>query len=302
MTQILTHPWTKVEKIFFDVASNKELHYKHSEIDASLSFLKYISFIDKEYNLTDLGKSYYNEKFVLADEEEAVNILSCTLKETKPVQMICQILWGKNDITKENILNLLYVEKMINSSKKFNLGSFLFVLNKCSIISYDKKSGFIKVLYNPQMEDISAKSLFIAPEKPFTNVMHLRKILTKCNGYIWWLDKHFDSKGFEPLIESIDANKIDHIKILMGNTNVNQKMKKDFKRLNEEFNMRGIDIECRVILNKSNFHEIHDRWIITNDIVYNVPPINSIYRGQFCEINITDKIPLSLIHISEPRD
>ncbi|MDA0525798.1 hypothetical protein [Methanococcoides alaskense] len=291
MTQILTHPWTKVEKIFFDIASNKDLSYNQSELDTSLSFLKGIYFIDKNCNLTDIGKSYYTEKFVLADEDQAFETLSCALKKTKPVHMICQIMWGKTNISKDNILNLLHVEKILDSSKKVNLGSFLFILNKCNIISYDKKSGLIKILYNPLIENISTKSLFIAPEKPFTNVMHLRKILAECDGYIWWLDKHFGAKGFEPLVESVDANKVEHIKILTGNPHIDEKMKNDFKRFKEEMKNRGIDAECRVILDKGTFHDIHDRWIISKDLIYNVPPINSIYKGQFSEINITNKMP-----------
>lgn len=291
MNQILISSWTKVEKIFFDLASNKTLSYKQSDLDASLSFLKYISFIDDDCNLSEIGRTYYTEKFVLADEEKSLEILYCALKETKSVQMICQIMWGKTKINKENILNLLYVEKVIDPSMKVDLGPFLSILNKCNIISYNKKSGLIKVLYNPQTENISAKSLFVAPGKPFTNIMHLRKILGDCDGYIWWLDKHFGSKGFEPLIEAVDANKVKDIKILAGNSNVNDQMKKDFKRFQTEMNDRGINVECRVLLDKNIFHNIHDRWIIANNVTYNVPPINSIYKGQYAEINITDKQP-----------
>lgn len=291
MNEILTYPWKKVENVFFDIASNKTPSYKQSEIDASLSFLKQISFIDEDKNITDIGRSYYTHKFVLGDEEQSLGILSCTLKETKPIQIICQVLWGKSNITKGNIQNLLHVEKIINPSNNVNLGPFLSILNKCKIISYDKKSGLIKVIYNPQIENVSAKSLFIAPEKPFTNIMHLRNVLAECNDYICWLDKHFGPKGFEPLIESVDANKVEHIKILTGNSHIDERMKKDFKRFKEEMKSRGINTECRVILDKGIFHDIHDRWIISNDITYNVPPINSIYKGQFSEISITDKQP-----------
>lgn len=291
MTQILTYPWTKVEMVFFDIASNKTLPYKQSELDASVSFMKCISFIDGDCNLTEIGKAYYTEKFVLADEKQSLRILSCALKEIKPVQIICQIMWGKAKINKEHIQNLLYVEKMIDSSMKVDLGPFLSILNKCNIINYNKKTGLIKILYNPQMENISTKSLFIAPEKPFTNVMHLRKILAKCDGYIWWLDRHFEAKGFEPLIEAVDANKVKNVKILTGNSHANDKMRKDFKRFHGEMNGRGINVECRVILDKDISQDIHDRWIISNNAIFNVPPINTIFKGQYAEINITDKQP-----------
>ncbi|AFV24996.1 hypothetical protein Mpsy_2795 [Methanolobus psychrophilus R15] len=277
--------------VFFDIASNKTLSYKQSELDASLSFLKSISFIDQDCNITDIGRAYYKEKFVLADEEQSLEILSRTLKKTKAVQMICQVMWGKTKVTKRNIQNLFHVEEIIAPSNNVDLGPFLSILNKCKVINYDKKSGFVKIHYNPQMEDISSKSLFIAPDKPFTNIMHLRKTLAECEEYIWWLDRHFGAKGFEPLIESVDANKVQDIKILCGNSHIDEKMKSDFKRFKEEMKSRGINTECRVILDKTTFHDIHDRWIISKSAIYNVPPINSIYKGQYAEIKTTDKKP-----------
>ena len=54
---------------------------------------------------------------------------------------------------------------------------------------------------------------------------------------------------------------------------------------------RGIKAELRVIDNKELLNTIHDRWIISENVCYNLPPINTIYQGQYAEIKITKNIP-----------
>jgi hypothetical protein len=74
------------------------------------------------------------------------------------------------------------------------------------------------------------------------------------------------------------------IKILSGANNINNKLKKDFVRLKEELKNRGINMEFRVICDDNLLKEIHVRWIISSDICFNIPPVNSIYQGQYDEI------------------
>ena len=90
----------------------------------------------------------------------------------------------------------------------------------------------------------------------------------------------------------VDGNQLNEIKILLGKTsNVNKRMKNDFVRFKKEMEIRGIKTECRVIVDNNLYHDIHDRWIISKDIVLNLPPINSIYKGQYSEIKKTEQIP-----------
>jgi hypothetical protein len=32
-------------------------------------------------------------------------------------------------------------------------------------------------------------------------------------------------------------------------------------------------------------------WLITEDVIYNIPPINTLYQGQYSEINKTENTP-----------
>ncbi len=128
----------------------------------------------------------------------------------------------------------------------------------------------------------------LSPEKPYSNIRNLRLSLENCKTFIWWIDKHFSKKGFEPLAEIVDANKVQNIRILMGNSNVNDSMKKDYERFKSEMNNKEIEVECRVISDSSLLNKIHDRWVIAENVTYNLPPINTIYQNQFAEIKKTN--------------
>lgn len=285
-------PWSKIEFVIFSLGGRDYKPLKsQTDIDKAVSFLKSISFIDENKQLTEVGKNYYYNSLVLNDKNTAYEFLSGKLIELKSVQLICQILWGRLNIKKENIANLLYIEGIISSKENINIGPFIGLLSKCKIISYNKKNGYIQILFNPRSEK-QVNTSFLSPDTPYTNIRSFRNILEKCDGFIWWFDKQFSLKGFEPLSDIADGTKINEIKMLMGKTsNVNEKMKNEFNRFKKEMEIRGIKIECRVIIDKTLFHDIHDRWIISENVTYNLPPINSIYKGQYSEIKITEQIP-----------
>ncbi len=66
---------------------------------------------------------------------------------------------------------------------------------------------------------------------------------------------------------------------------------RDFKRFYKEMKNRGINAECRVICDKNLLGKIHARWILGKNLCYNIPPVNSIYKGQFDEFKQTNNIP-----------
>jgi len=293
---LLREPWNSCEKVIISIAEKRldkiKNKLKKSKIENILGFLQDIGFF-KDGELTQNGREYYKIKYVLGDGERARIFLTEILKQYPPVQMICQILWGRNNLSRENIYRLLIFEGVINNEvKPTDLGSFLMLLNTHQIVKYSKQKNKVTILYNPRTDtNIEKNNRFLSPETPYTNIKNLWDVLRECKEYIYWFDKHFSKKGFEPLSEEADANKIKEIKILAGPANINETLKRDFERFQTEMRKRGIKTEFRVILDKDILNEIHDRWIISKDICYNIPPINTIYQGQYAEIKKTENIP-----------
>lgn len=302
---ILKQPWVQCEEIIQAIAEKQsDKITKVKNVDRILHFLVDIKILESnsinnldniKSLLTSEGENFYINKFIYKDESACKGILKNLLERYEPVQLICQLLWGKNDLKKESVYRLLLSKGYINYKdfKVDDISSFLMLLNWCNIICYSKKNGSIKIKYNPKTnEEKQSKKLFLSPQTRYTNIKNLWIVLRKCSKYIYWIDKHFSVKGFESLSEEADGTKIKEIKILSGiGNNVNDKLKRDFIRLREELTTRGINIEFRIICTSELLQSIHDRWIISENICFNVPPINSIYQGQYAEIIETTTIP-----------
>ncbi|MFQ5902128.1 MAG: DEAD/DEAH box helicase [Candidatus Binatia bacterium] len=129
-------------------------------------------------------------------------------------------------------------------------------------------------------------AIVVAPETAFSNVMSLRRILRDGEDYIWWADLHFHARGLEEIIVSIDPAVVREIRILSGPANVDDRAKKDFARFKEEMARKSIATAWRVLKEFS-----HDRYIVSKNSCYNVPPINSLLRGSYSEILSTPNRP-----------
>lgn len=126
----------------------------------------------------------------------------------------------------------------------------------------------------------------VKPEEPYSNILKLRQLLRMSEEYVWWVDPHFPARGLEELIVSIDPALVREVKILSGPANVNQGAKHDFNRFGKELSNKGISAEWRILREFT-----HDRFIISKKSSYNVPPLNSLLRGQYSEISRTPNEP-----------
>lgn len=297
--RLLRDSWSKCEDIIMSLGMKTEgdLQKKIGKAKWSelFNFLKEIGFVN-DISLIEVGKEYYKRKFILRDKELAQKVLSSTLKRFSPTQAICQLLWGRPNLTRLSVYRLLVFEEYINPRevKESELGGFLMLLNRCDILKYSKKTNHITILYNPRAtENAKLSTKFLAPKTPYSNIRNLREILRNSTKFIHWFDKHFSAKGLEPLMDEADGNKIKQIKILAGVTSsaINKKLRQDFIRFCEEMKTRQINAKLKIICDKAVLHGIHDRWIISEKLCFNVPPINSIFQGQYSEMKDTKNRP-----------
>jgi len=138
--------------------------------------------------------------------------------------------------------------------------------------------------------EATTQDKMIRPELAFTNRKYLWDTIRRCDEYIYWFDPYFTKNGFETLIEEVKADKIKKIRILSGVKQTNEKLRELYKKFKEEMESKGIKVEFRIIID-NYISNIHDRWILSKDICFNLPSINTIDRGQFSEIKITENRP-----------
>lgn len=297
---ILRNSWSECDASLRSIgmkdAEGIQKKQSRKEWSELIEFLRSIDFLNGNSELSELGREYYKSKFILNDDKLATEFLSGALKRFLPTQAICQLLWGRPNLNKQSVYRLLVLEEYINSKefKEQDLGGFLMLLNQCNILKYNKKSSAITVLYNPRTsEDVEISTKFLSPETPYSNVRNLREILRNSTEFVHWFDKHFSLKGLEPLHDEADGTKINEIKILSGITSgrVNDRLRDDFIRFRDEMKTRQITVELRILCNKDILNDIHDRWIVSKNSAFNIPPIDTIFQGQYSEMKQTENRP-----------
>lgn len=279
------HQWLFYERIIKTLGENEEPKCSHND----LIFLQNLELITTSSSpkLTEHGKSYFENKFIRLNDSKPLRILERSLLVYPPAQAIAQLLWGVKNSKWENALAVLKNRGFWRYINKSPLTNLLLIMNSSGLIVYSKRTKTIRVIKNPVNADAQVPSnIFIEPSKPYSNIVMLKKALSSCTGYIYWLDKHFQKEALEILWEAVDPNRINEISILslnLGGKNLNSKAKRDYGRLKTEFLNRGVKLNWYVIDSKL-IRDTHDRWILGENLGWNVPNVNSIISGQRSEI------------------
>ena len=95
----------------------------------------------------------------------------------------------------------------------------------------------------------------------------------------------------EFLIDLKDEPNINTIKILLSNESVDKQLRDEFKDFVEEMKNYGKDAQMRVITDSKIKQSFHDRWIISENVCYNVPSIDVAMRKQLTEFHSTENKP-----------
>lgn len=260
----------------YDIFSKHKIETKKKEMTVSL---------------TARGKEYYTQKQIKNNEAEANSIIGESLKKHPAVILISQILSGSKNIKRINIYNLLKHHNFnLDSQKDVVLNNFLEILKLGGIVSYNKNTRDVRILWQADTGNLSSHQ-FISPETPYSNIKKLKDIIKSLKGKVYWIDKHFDKKAFDILVDSLDATKINHFIIISGDSNKTNSAITDFLRLQTELNNKGINMEWKIITNNSILKSIHDRWICDSNVAWNIPPVNSIFKGQESEMLKTTNRP-----------
>nr|WP_315024200.1 hypothetical protein [uncultured Aminipila sp.] len=245
-----------------------------------------IDFIE-EGILTSKAKEYYELRFVLDNIEETDLIIQEHLLNNSVVNLIVQVFYGRGNINKLQICNLLNLHHISKEPiTEGNISSFVVLLNKYSILTYDKKKSIVYVNEKLPRKNLDIKEYFIEPSTPFSNIYNLRKALRTCKGDIYWLDKHFRKEGLEMIIDGLSSIEVKTVTIISGTDNLTQSAKSDFVRLRDELKNRNIIIDWRII-DDGDF-KWHDRWLISDTNCFNIPPVLALIRGQRSEIIKTE--------------
>lgn len=129
----------------------------------------------------------------------------------------------------------------------------------------------------------------ITPETPFSNENHMIETISGCEGYIHWMDKYFNKNGLNLLSKGLQTSKVKEIKIITTlSSDPNEELRKSFIKLKEELKNKGISIELRILSDKNLLNQLHNRFLFSAGICYDLPSPDIISRGQISSITRVD--------------
>ena len=152
------------------------------------------------------------------------------------------------------------------------------------------REGFASIGSGPSESLAETTDTYLHPDTPFANDLAIRRIIRKLEGVVFWYEQHMPDKALEVLHDELQLDGVDEVRLLSGPANVTSKAKKRFERFSEELAGRGVECDWRVIP-KERAQALHARVIADDDEIYEVPPLNSIYKGTVDSIRASE-IPL----------
>jgi hypothetical protein len=158
-------------------------------------------------------------------------------------------------------------------------------------ISEREKTILTKIKDLIGLEGPVQEPALITPETPFSNKIAFWNTIKSCNGYIYWVDKYFSKEGLELLTQSLDKNKVKTIKILVSIEKADDNLRHLFKDFRDEMKNDNIVCELRVITDSKLKSSIHDRWMLSKNSCFNIPSPDTVARGQYSEIKLTENRP-----------
>ncbi len=258
------------------------------ELDAAaIEVLDALGFTE-DRQLTGTGKAFEEAVWVYDDQATAARLFRDALLGLPATQALLQGLHGRGPVLFPGTHHFMARHGLADRDDQTKLRAFLVVLNAAGIVAYSNKLQTVRTLA-PVPEEHAASLRVVEPERPYSNVLALRETLRACDDYIWWAEVHLDRKALEPLSYEADGARITEIRLLSGPANATEDALKDLKRFTREMKHLGIAVEWRIVPKKDL--DWHDRFILGRNQAWNVPPVNTLHKGDYSELNRTRRPP-----------
>jgi hypothetical protein len=134
------------------------------------------------------------------------------------------------------------------------------------------------------LPEVGGVEAYLDPAKPFTNELALRKVIRGLQGQLFWYEQHMTRKNLEPLIEEVQNELVEKIRLLSGPAHISEKLKRAYEIFATELQNKGVMTEWR-ILPDDVARDIHARVLFDDATAWELPPLNSLYKGTVDSIH-----------------
>jgi len=140
-----------------------------------------------------------------------------------------------------------------------------------------------------EADETEPSGYIVDPAKPFTNKRAVRRLIRHARGVIRWYERDMPAKVLEIVADEIAATDATRIRLLSGDLDHGGKrqrarVRKDLEDFREEFGSVGVEIEWREL---QSGEVPHDRVFLTEAAALNLPPVNTLLKGDTSEIAVS---------------
>lgn len=248
----------------------------------------------KDGQLTNAGDALYRLAWVVRDDAAAKNMLGQAARATVPVQVMDQELRNFPAISDEGVLDLLKRHGVVAAGFSIESARRGFRwLNETNVLRFSTKTKTIRMISDDadaaKAGEIPDLAAMISPRTPFSNLARLRRVLRTLTGEVTWADPHFSVKAFEELVDELEPGKVTSLRIISGKqADLSPKTFADYDRFRKELAAKGISVEWRVDETQRDWH---DRFLVHGGGSLNMPPINTLFKGDYSEIYVSKQRP-----------
>lgn len=232
----------------------------------------------------------YNES---VKEYEKAEALFEEAHEHYPISQLHYVLYSKcNSLSRLGSFPEIYETlKKIQSTTAGKTPNFLLdligVYRKYAEDQQPKKlKEIVKEKISDALDEIEEEFPdFMLTKDAGENIRKLIAILKKLEGYLYWSDQFFSQKAFEWISEACMANKsIKDVKLLTGTQRKAEMLARPFKRkidrLVSSLGEQETTCQMKVAVKKELAMRYHARFIISKNVILNVPSTNNFTSGS----------------------
>lgn len=155
-------------------------------------------------------------------------------------------------------------------------------LNFGGLISYSRKAGTIRVTGGSPSASPPETSTQISPATPYRNKRLLAGIIGGARERLCWFDAHFPRQGLQFIYDEADFDALKSVRVIScGRSEITAATLDDYRRIREEVGPRDVILEWRTLLDREDFTDKHDRWLLADEMLWNLPPYSAVMTGKW---------------------
>jgi len=247
---------------------------------------------------TDEARAIEDAFWVRRKPEMATETLRAVYMRQPTIQILMQGLQGAGSIPVEGAMHLLQRHHAASADNLTEFRALLDMLNPFELLAYSRKLQTVRAVTGREDQPESPEVRIVQPDRPYTNERQLRETLRECREYIWWVERSFPRRGLDLIQDVVERGRIQDIRVLSGQLDAPDKTARAFDRFRTEMATLGISAGWRI----HDQPPFHDRFVITKGRIWNVPPVNTLLKGDYSEISHTKVEPPFATWWSEAHD